>query len=284
VEVFPKQDRLGGKGLGNLIKLPLGLHQVTLRPSHFLDPHMQPVADANGLAALQSCAPAVIDSILATRIVALPGTQAVGVPEPVPAPLRPPSGPTPRALAEALAAIPSGRAAERAADRILAGCAVVRELARQAYEEGRLSADAGRALLYTVGLVGRQNERIEAAFARAGISRKELERVRRGLQGPMGCRKLRAQFAALCGNCVCPAAPAGGYATPALFALQTPPRPSRAPRPWPEIPVTAGDADTESIEQRLARIESLLQALLPTADPQPQPAATSTSHKHQHDS
>lgn len=36
LEVFPKQDRLAGKGLGNLVKLPLGLHRVTGKPSRFI--------------------------------------------------------------------------------------------------------------------------------------------------------------------------------------------------------------------------------------------------------
>lgn len=35
-EVFPKQDNLSGKGLGNLVKLPLGIHRVTGKPSFFL--------------------------------------------------------------------------------------------------------------------------------------------------------------------------------------------------------------------------------------------------------
>ncbi len=37
LEVFPKQDELRGKGLGNLVKLPLGLHRVTGKASYFLD-------------------------------------------------------------------------------------------------------------------------------------------------------------------------------------------------------------------------------------------------------
>lgn len=35
LEVFPKQDRLTGKGLGNLIKLPLGVHRLTGKTSCF---------------------------------------------------------------------------------------------------------------------------------------------------------------------------------------------------------------------------------------------------------
>ena len=36
LEVFPKQDRLRGKGLGNLVKLPLGLHRLSGKPSYFV--------------------------------------------------------------------------------------------------------------------------------------------------------------------------------------------------------------------------------------------------------
>lgn len=36
LEVFPKQDQLAGKGLGNLVKLPLGLHRGTGKRSFFV--------------------------------------------------------------------------------------------------------------------------------------------------------------------------------------------------------------------------------------------------------
>jgi len=36
LEVFPKQDRASGKGFGNLVKLPLGIHRVTGKPSFFI--------------------------------------------------------------------------------------------------------------------------------------------------------------------------------------------------------------------------------------------------------
>ena len=36
LEVFPKQDTISGKGLGNLVKLPLGVHRVTGKRSYFL--------------------------------------------------------------------------------------------------------------------------------------------------------------------------------------------------------------------------------------------------------
>ena len=36
LEVFPKQDGPSGKGLGNLVKLPLGMHRLSGKPSRFL--------------------------------------------------------------------------------------------------------------------------------------------------------------------------------------------------------------------------------------------------------
>lgn len=37
LEIFPKQDHAGGKGFGNLVKLPLGLHRVTGKRSIFME-------------------------------------------------------------------------------------------------------------------------------------------------------------------------------------------------------------------------------------------------------
>jgi hypothetical protein len=266
VEIFPKQDQLSGKGLGNLVKLPLGVHQVTMRPSRLLDAELQPIDPAAALGRVRACDPQALAGVLASKVVAFPGTAADSTQSPEAPPA--PTGPTPRALAAALAATPSGPVAHAAADRMLAGCAVVRELARRAHEEHVLAPDEARALLYTVGLVSRANERIDAAFARAGISRKELERVRRGLQGPMGCAKLRARFSTLCAGCVCPSPAEGGYATPALFAFQKPPPNVRRMQPWPDIedagsPLPHEPTRDDAIEQRLARIEAALQRLVP---------------------
>ena len=46
IEVFPKQDSLPEGGFGNLLKLPLGIHQVVNKRSEFLDPEtFEPVSD-----------------------------------------------------------------------------------------------------------------------------------------------------------------------------------------------------------------------------------------------
>ena len=45
LEYFPKQANLKGKGLGNLIKLPLGIHRCTGRRSELLDDQSQPLRE-----------------------------------------------------------------------------------------------------------------------------------------------------------------------------------------------------------------------------------------------
>jgi len=44
-EVFPKQDRVGADGLGNLVKLPLGVHRRTGKRCLFLDDDLAPLQD-----------------------------------------------------------------------------------------------------------------------------------------------------------------------------------------------------------------------------------------------
>lgn len=266
VEVFPKQDRLAGKGLGNLIKLPLGVHQETLRPSAFLDRELEPLAAADALAALGPCDPVALAALLATRVVPLradggkpPVTGAPSAPSPT---VRPAAPSSPRGLAAALASIEPGPDTARAVDRVVHGCGVVRELLRRAHEDGSLAPEEARALVYTVGLVGRDNPPIAEALAKAGVSAKEVERVRRGLQGPAGCRRLRDLVPGACRGS-CPEPPPGGYATPAQFAFRRLPD-LRGSTPVPavadELLTTGAETLLERIDRRLARIEEALTA------------------------
>ncbi|GIW43283.1 MAG: hypothetical protein KatS3mg077_0565 [Candidatus Binatia bacterium] len=271
VEIFPKQDELTGKGLGNLVKLPLGVHQATLRPSRFLAPEsLEPLDAASALAALRTVDPLTFEQVLRDRVVPLrpPGSIA---PSPQPLETTPLTG-SPRGLAEALAAIEKGKPVAEAVDRVLEGCAVLRELARRAQEGEPVSATALRCLLYSVGLIGRENPVIDQIFARTGTSRKELARVRKGLQSPIGCKRLHEYFPELALKCRCPEAPEAGYATPVLFALSSPPQFAKKP---PLSPVELGDwvesdtpsgntkAELQAIIARLERMEKILHDLLP---------------------
>jgi hypothetical protein len=81
LEVFPKQDQLAGKGLGNLVKLPLGVHRGTGRRSFFV--HLADRSPEAQLAALKDVACIPLDRLTAPdaairqgRVVAHPRLRA----------------------------------------------------------------------------------------------------------------------------------------------------------------------------------------------------------------
>lgn len=259
VEIFPKQERAGQRGLSSLVKLPLGVHQATMRPCLLLDDALEPIEDPSAaLARLRPVSPEHADAILSRRLFALPS--------PTPfekAPDLPKHG-SPRSLAKALRDVPDGRPAREAAERMLESCAVLRELANRAYRPEGLRPDEARALIYSVGLVGKTPALAVEILAAAQVPMRELHRVRGGLPSPVGCRRLRELRVAECRGCPRGAA-AQPYPTPAVFAVGAvpcePPRHAKFAA-WLE-PATGLEPDAledlasklETLEQRLERIE-----------------------------
>jgi hypothetical protein len=262
VEIFPKQDRPGLKGLSSLVKLPLGIHQKTLRWCPLLDEQLCPIQDVRvALSRLCPADPEAIAGVLGRRVVPLPAPEL----EPREGPVPLPSKPTARSLAELLRSIEPGPSEKEACERILAGCAVLRNLVRRAFERRRLEPAEARALLYTIGLVGPACRLIEEVFAAAQISGKEIERVRRGLPSPTGCKRLREIDPTGARECRCPAGrEAQPYATPALFAVgaTAPAPPTWTPfAPWiEEAPLETADP-LQTIAEWLRRIEARLDHL-----------------------
>lgn len=277
-EIFPKQDELTGKGLGNLVKLPLGIHQATTRPSRFLDAEtLQPQAAISALRAIRAVDPVTFDRVIQERVIPLRSTDPAA--DSLVSSLPPPSTPllgSPRALAEALASIEPGKPVADATDRVLEHCAILRELVRLACEGETISTTALRCLLYSIGLIGRENPVIDQILARTGTSKRELQRIRRGLQSPIGCKRLHEYFPNLAQGCQCPEVPEAGYATPMLFAFSSPPRFSRRQSPspvqadeWVENELPNTKQELQAIIARLERMEAILKAFLgerPTAE------------------
>ena len=262
VEIFPKQDQPGPKGLSSLVKLPLGVHLGTMRRCFLLDEQLRPIVDQRAaLERLRAPAPDIVADVLGRRLAALPAPELEPRTGPPPLPRRE----TPRSLAEALRAIEPGLEERAACDKILEGCAVVRALVRRAYASRHLSAEEARALLYTIGLVGPACQLIEDVFATAQVSRKELERVRRGLPSPTGCSRLRRLATDLGVECRCDFGDAAlPYATPVLYAVG-PVRPA-APT-WTPFAATLDESGLETadplatIAEWLRRIEARLSEL-----------------------
>ena len=64
LEIFPKQDYLTGKGFGNLVKLPLGLHKLSGKRSFFLDCNKKDaVSQLAWLAGLKKCHADILDTL-----------------------------------------------------------------------------------------------------------------------------------------------------------------------------------------------------------------------------
>jgi hypothetical protein len=259
VELFPKQELAGPRGLSSLVKLPLGLHQRTLRPCPLLDDELKPIKDPHvALARLRPCDPGQLAAVAGRRVVALPAPEVGPGAGPPPAL---PSAPTPRTLAEALRAIEPGADERASCERMLAGCAGLRGIVERAFAERRLEPWEARAVTYSLGLVSPLPERARDVLVAAGSSLRELERVSRGLPSPVGCARLSRMTG--CQGCsalrdVTP------YPSPAALAVgsQAPGAPRHAPfAAWiegaqpVETPLDAIGAALARIESRLARLE-----------------------------
>lgn len=233
VEFFPKQSRLEHDKLGNLIKLPLGIHRVTGKRCLFLDEKGRPFKDA--FAPLHHPQKASRQAVQAL----LQEVSAVS------------SRPSPRGETR------SGRDANQAQDLsgfgyermshvpdptvhpddspelqwLLGHCPVLRELVT-AIEAGKLlSPDAQHVLLYTVGhlpsgpsllrhLLGSILNALPAAFPTTRL---------KGY--PMSCPKIRRRVPEVAGSvdCHCVFGETGSYPNPLLHLDTLQQTPTQAP-------------------------------------------------------
>jgi hypothetical protein len=224
IEIFPKQDRVPPGGLGNLIKVPLGVHLTSGRRSCFLDPGtFEPIDAARAIASLRP-----------VRLEALPETllrECEKTPRAAPAAALPESGQSAiEAAARAVrcrgAAVPSAQARRtpdavptrggevstrqagtqphsepvfagagpgglRAVRSLARGCPVVAELIRKAGRERHLTHPERIVLLYTLGKLGAEGA---AALHRVmsccsdydpEVTQRQLDSVR---SNAIGCR------------------------------------------------------------------------------------------------
>jgi hypothetical protein len=278
VEVFPKQGkRSGDKGLGNLIKLPLGVHRVSGRRSLLLDAEGQPVHEPFELLhGFGRAGTAQVDAALlalrdgAAEAEAPPGgtldeaeerAQAEQAAEPLPA--LPPMASAPPAWTSA------DFRTRRDLAHLMAHCPVLDRLRAQAEDERRLGYDEQMVLVHTLGHL--PHGLLAANYLLARVPEVPKERfLKSRLQGnPMSCPKIRARIShitsELACNCVFPLAPEH-YPTPQLHLLDLPPEPepqAQPARPAPEgaVPLEKLGHDFRVLQRRAAEIEQELTAL-----------------------
>jgi hypothetical protein len=261
-EIFPKQDALGRRGLSSLVKLPLGLHQTTMRRCLFLDDGLKPLEDPlEALRRLRPADSASVEAVIGRRVVALPAPEETPWQPPPALPVTTSA----RTLAEALRAVDQGKPEQDACRRMIEGCAILGSIVTRAYESHALTAPETSAVVYSLGLVGPACQVAEEVLAAARASNKELMRVRRGLPSPVGCAKLRRLVGgeAACHGCSMKR-DAVPYASPTLLVLGDvePAQPRHAPfAPWIENDQPVVRSGLDVVAEALHRIEERLQRL-----------------------
>ena len=183
LEVFPKQDQPSGKGMGNLVKLPLGIHKVSGRRSVLLradgTPEPDPARALQRVSRVDGATLAGATSTLAHR-----------------APAR--SAPPPAGQPSARQGLSVWTEEELSADpqfsTVLAGCAVLRRVVERALAGDALAHPELVGLEHTLGHLDHGAEGVNLLLSRVpGVSvERRLGHKHTGF--PTSCAKLRRRL------------------------------------------------------------------------------------------
>ncbi len=242
LEFFPKQAGRAGKGLGNLIKLPLGIHRRTGHRSTLLDD--AGVAVARPLELLRGvprlAQPALYAAIDRLRILTAGGPPAsANAPDRPPTAEERPAGPPPPSPA------PAWTDADFQADprfrHLLAHCPVLAELKQAVDAHRKLSHEEQLVLIHTLGHVEGGPQAVNYLFAKCVDVGPEKFLKDRLKGNPVSCPSIRKKIGHVTRRvaCNCPFEYAPDrYPTPVLHLLTL-----RQPAPTPP-PASAADAET----------------------------------------
>lgn len=279
LEFFPKQANVKDKGLGNLIKVPLGIHRRTGRRSQLLDDQSQPLADP--LAALRSAGRASREALYAAIQQLKAGGASAGVPavppsaDDSPSPLGdapallpfvgsprvPAAGPTGPASAPASAGppplppAPVWTEADFETDprvrHLLAECPVLAALKDTVNEHRRLNHEEQLVLIHTLGHLEGGPQAVNYLFGKCiDVGPEKLMKDR--LKGnPVSCPSIRKKIPHITRrvSCNCHFEFAQDrYPTPVLYLLTLP---AAQQRPAPARP----DDTTVALAQRFGVID-----------------------------
>lgn len=230
-EWFPKAVRPGAEGLGNLIKLPLGIHRRTGRRSCFLGPAFDPLD--RPLAALLAT-----PKLNRKAILALLDTHRL----PRPLELAPPAGKPdrPEELPPPVVLAPSPPWTDADFERslpfrkLLMGCPVLRRLKEKAVEERSLTYEEVVVLTHTFGHMPGGVAALNYLLALCPSVPKSAQLVSPLRGNPASCARIRSRVPHVTSRvpCACsfPDAP-DHYPTPLLHLKGLPPAEEPLPQP-----------------------------------------------------
>lgn len=203
VELFPKQDRVAHGGLGNLVKLPLGVHLRTGRRAALLDDHGEPLLEP--FARLRT----IRGRPLPTHL-----------PQPGPAPqVEEPAPPTPPAppVPEAPRWTEGDFDADPEVSTVLAGCAVLRALVDETLQGRSIDRDGAVVLAHSLGHLARGPDACNYIFDQVPGFPDSGRMGARHRGSPVSCARIRKRLPQLCKRVPCgcsfPEEP-GSYAHP----------------------------------------------------------------------
>ena len=247
LEYFPKQANLKGKGLGNLIKLPLGIHRCTGRRSELLDDQSQPLREP--LIVLRSVVPSVRTALYAA-IEQLKGHSAASAAPAAIDSSAQPAEAEPAETAVPLPAPPPPAPVWTEADfetdprvrHLLAECAVLAELKRTVDEHRRLSHEEQLVLIHSMGHLEGGPQAVNYLFAKCvDVGPEKLMKDR--LKGnPVSCPSIRKKIPHITrrAGCNCHFDFASDrYPTPVLHLLTLPAAEPKSPPPPSAAPLAA---------------------------------------------
>jgi hypothetical protein len=201
-EVFPKQERVSPNALGSLIKLPLGVHQITRRRCLFLEDDGSPIKNQGAfLHKIRRISPDVVETAikkLSGKFVDLDekGKENAPLPEKV--------------------------------QKLLDGCNVLRYLVDRAKETKHLNHSERLVLLYTFGHLGEEGQIfIHRVISHCenynpNITQKWINRLEPG-RPPISCARIRDWLYDIIPvvGCACKKelSSLGRYPSPVLYAL-----------------------------------------------------------------
>lgn len=265
VEIFPKQSRLQGKQLGNLVKLPLGLHLRTRRRSTFVGEGARPLDDPfEALMAIRRTRSEAV-AALARPVHASPAGDALFTPSrAVPAdgdPFDPPftaDRPEARPGTEG----DPGMLDHPRIQQLLSRCHVLSELVEKARATCHLTHEEQLALVHTLGHLEGGPAAVNALLGILQETSPELMLKSRLRGHPVSCAKLRARVRpSLEGNvlCDCDFGPSPATYPNPLLHLDPHPPGSMAPS---SLPAPGGPLPGPEVQDGVARLEALVRRYL----------------------
>ena len=264
LEIFPKQAYVSGEGLGNLIKLPLGIHRKTGRRGIFVTPQGQSIEQQ--FAYLDKVERVKKERIYETIQRLYGSASAPAEDSPSGAPV--PSGPgVPGPEMVVLKPVEEYKPDQDLQLQFLLGsCEVLSLLARKVFEEKELTNEERNVLTYVLGHLERGPEAVNFFLSQTVNANPSMFLKSRFQGNPMSCPKIRSRIPHITSkaDCNCQFDPRlNMYPTPLLHlhALQQPGALARDPAKLSAVKLQQIVKEYIKIKGEMKRLQLLAEGL-----------------------